>query len=149
MSIAVPPRVTPQGADIFARGFAASMAPQRVLLVDDQPATLRMLRSGLERAWPTCRIDTAGTSSQAQPLITVNHYDAVVTDYFLSDGTGLHLAQLARRYQPAASIILTSASLYALADAQADARRAGIGLLSKPLDLGQLVRALESATGVK
>ncbi len=124
------------------------MAPQRVLLVDDQPTALDILRSGLLHAWPACRVDVAGNAAQARPLIAHNRYDAIITDYFLGDGTGLQLAQMARTRLPEAAIVLVSASHYALAGAEADARDAGIDLLPKPLDLGRLVRAVDSGLKV-
>ncbi|NLT42229.1 MAG: response regulator [Anaerolineae bacterium] len=135
--------MTPQGVGIFARGFALPMVPQRVLLVDDQPAALHFLRSGLLHAWPSCQVDLAGNATQAEPLIRRHRYDAMITDYHLGDGTGLDLARLARRRLPLATIVLTSASPYALADAEIEARECCIGLLPKPIEFSRLLQSLQ------
>lgn len=125
------------------------MAPQRILLVDDQPSILHFLRCGLEEHWPACLVDVAGSAEQAQPLLASQTYDAIVTDYHLGDGDGVQLARLAKQYLPRVSIVLVSASRHTLAAAEADARRAGVGLLlAKPFDLSQLVRALECPASV-
>lgn len=120
------------------------MVPQRVLLIDDQPAALHILRTGLLHTWPSCQVDVACSAAQAEPLISSNHYDAVITDYHLGDGTGLQLAQAARNRLPGATIVLTSASHYALAAAEMEARRSGIGLLPKPFGLGSLIQTLDT-----
>ncbi|MGI6206903.1 MAG: response regulator [Anaerolineae bacterium] len=122
------------------------MAPQRVLLVDDQPSILHFLRCGLEEHWPACLVDVASSAEQAQPLLATRTYDAIVTDYHLGDGDGVELARLARQYLPEVSIVLVSASRSALAQAEAEALQAGVGsLLCKPFNLQQLLSALETS----
>lgn len=50
----------------------------RVLLVDDDPAVLRLLSTALSRSGLEC--DTAEDGVRAQNMVRVNRYDAVITD---------------------------------------------------------------------
>ena len=62
----------------------------RLLLVEDEPLTVRMLAKGLrEQAYA---VDVARTSRAALALTIDNDYDLIVLDLGLPDGDGLSSA---------------------------------------------------------
>jgi CheY-like chemotaxis protein len=83
------------------------------------------------------QVDPVGTVAAAQTLLMRNHYDLVLADGVLPDGTGMELAHEAmRRGTPA--IIITS---YAFRWPKQDLAR--FELLLKPVRPAELLRAIE------
>lgn len=107
----------------------------QVLVVDDDPATSRLLAALVtECGWPVPR--TAATGAEA--LAAAPHHDLVLLDYHLPDTTGLELipAIRARSARPAI-IIVTAHGSESLA---AGALRAGAeDYLIKDASLGELL----------
>ncbi|MEN9317304.1 MAG: hypothetical protein RIS35_3697 [Pseudomonadota bacterium] len=79
----------------------------RILLVEDDAALARSVRSVLERARHA--VDHASTLSEARAVIGIAPWDAILLDLHLPDGDGLALIPLARRHRPEASIIAITA----------------------------------------
>lgn len=53
---------------------------RRLLLVDDEPDVLMVLKEQIESACPNCTLDEAATYEQAHDLLKKNDYDVVVLD---------------------------------------------------------------------
>jgi CheY-like chemotaxis protein len=66
----------------------------RLLIVDDEPDVLAMLREEIQEACPDCQIDEAGTHELAKELMISWTYDLVVLD--IMGVRGFDLLSLAR-----------------------------------------------------
>ncbi|MDR3393446.1 MAG: PAS domain-containing protein [Parasulfuritortus sp.] len=120
---------------------SASSLPGRVLVVDDEPAILRLLDSALTDAgW---QVSTFNAPSQALTAFRddPNRFDAVITDQTMPELTGIELVAALRALRPELPIILCTGYSSGLTDAIA--RQAGINhFLRKPVDMDALVAAL-------
>src|SRR6202011_1286817 len=68
--------------------------PLRVLLVDDQPSTLLLMRAIFERA--AYRVVECSTGSKAIEALLTNKFDLMILDVNLSDMSGLDLLRRIR-----------------------------------------------------
>lgn len=110
----------------------------RVLLVDDDPNFAQATRSLLGEEGH--RIDTARTFADADSELRSRHYDVVLIDLGLPDGSGLDLV---RANGPKAVIITGNPSIESAARA---VRGPVFDYLIKPVDGEQLREVLRSAT---
>jgi two-component system response regulator PilR (NtrC family) len=120
--------------------------PARLLVVDDEPDLrtlyeLTLLRDGHD-------VETAGTVDDARLLITEHHFDAIITDMRLPDGTGLdvlrHIEQTGRTEK---AIVITA---HGSAENAVEALKAGaFDYLTKPVDLKQFRSVVASAIEAK
>ena len=115
----------------------------RLLLVEDEPLTIRMLTKGLrERAYA---VDVAPDGQTAQALAVDNAYDVVILDLGLPDGDGLELCRQLRDSGLTAPLLILTArdavgSRIAGLDSGAD------DYLLKPFDFGELLARLRALT---
>lgn len=77
----------------------------RVLLVDDEPAQLRLLSLFLMRQ---CSIVTAADARSAMRQLEQSQFDAVICDYAMPDRNGMWLLEHVRVKMPKAMRILFS-----------------------------------------
>jgi two-component system copper resistance phosphate regulon response regulator CusR len=115
----------------------------RLLLVEDEPLTIRMLAKGLrEQAYA---VDVAESAQAASALVVDHDYDLIVLDLGLPDGDGLTLCRQIREAGTTAPILILTAR-----DA-VDSRIAGLDsgaddYLLKPFDFGELLARLRALT---
>jgi len=115
----------------------------RLLLVEDEPLTIRMLTKGLrERAYA---VDVARTGRSALAQAVDNNYDVVILDLGLPDADGLELCRRLRGAGLAAPLLILTArdavgSRIAGLDSGAD------DYLLKPFDFGELLARLRALT---
>ena len=113
----------------------------RLLLIEDEPLTIRMLAKGLrEQAYA---VDIAENAHTAKTLVGDHEYDLIVLDLGLPDGDGLTLCRQIRDSGTTAPILILTAR-----DA-VDARIAGLDggaddYLLKPFDFGELLARLRA-----
>lgn len=122
------------------------MNAHKIVVVDDEPAIRRLLRSALERAgyW----VVEAGNARDAQNALDIDHPDAVLLDLGLPDREGLELVPL---------VVKTGAALLVISAREAtDEKIAALDLgaddyVTKPFDtdevLARLRRALRQKIG--
>jgi len=79
-----------------------SLAP-RILIVDDEAAIRRLLRTSLERAG--YRLAEAGNAREAMTAVQIDRPDAVLLDLGLPDRDGLELVPLIKAAGPALIIV--------------------------------------------
>ncbi len=89
-------------------GSAQRTQPLRVLLVDDEPLVLRVLRRGLERAG--YQVEQASGGTEALALLTKGTVSVLVSDYQMPEMNGLELARQVRQRYPALPVVLVSGS---------------------------------------
>lgn len=113
----------------------------RLLLIEDEPLTIRMLAKGLrEQAYA---VDVAESAHAASALVVDHDYDLIVLDLGLPDVDGLTLCRRIRDAGTTAPILILTAR-----DA-VDSRIAGLDsgaddYLLKPFDFGELLARLRA-----
>ena len=89
-----------------SRKVASTVAPARVLLVDDNAHGLSARKSVLEELGAT--ITTASTASEALECLAAETFDLVVTDYKMPRMNGVELIARLRKQFPSIPVILIS-----------------------------------------
>lgn len=117
----------------------------KILLVEDEPAALEMLRQGLELAFPTFMIATAASAEDAEARIADGFApDLVVTDVRLPGRSGVDLLFRIQERSPEMRFILISGytppELARYAEGETVLR-----FLAKPFEMAQLVSAVQDA----
>jgi DNA-binding response OmpR family regulator len=108
----------------------------RVLVVDDDPATLTMLRLELTRE--DCQVTTTADPAAAVQALEKTGFDWLVVDGQMEPINGFELAAKAKALQPKIKIVMIS-GVYELADVSGHP----IGkLFQKPVDPDALVSYL-------
>jgi CheY-like chemotaxis protein len=107
----------------------------RILVVEDEPATLRLMARLLRGLGHT--VTTAGTITLALRAVEAGTFDLIVSDIGLPDGSGLELVRRATARQgPVAAIALTG---YGMEEDVRRSREAGFTAhMTKPIDFGKL-----------
>ncbi len=115
-----------------------------VLVVDDDRDTRELYKLVFEvDGYSVTEADGVGSAMDAARRV---HPDAIVTDWRLADGDGLELCQMLRRHGPTHRIPVVAATGISL-DVQLRDRARQLGcetFMTKPIDLGALVRAVEA-----
>ena len=75
-----------------------------VIVVDDDPALLKMLQEGLSLEDYEC--DISSNAAAALTLINKNSYDLMITDVMLSDMNGFELIKRAKVSNPGMEVII-------------------------------------------
>jgi DNA-binding NtrC family response regulator len=121
---------------------AAAASRPAVLLVDDEPENLELLRRALRGV---AELSTATDGVAALELVRSGDFAAVVTDHLMPGLTGVELLERAARMSPRTERILVSA--YGDAEVLADAINLGhiSHFLAKPVDLRELRRLVRRA----
>lgn len=133
------PQPSPDGGAVRARAdFVVPpppTAPRKILLVEDEPATLRLMHRLLQRLGHN--VTVADTLASALLALDGQEFDLVISDIGLPDGTGLELMrQVVARYGPTPAIALTG---YGMEEDIQRSRQAGFTAhLTKPIDFAKL-----------
>ncbi len=113
-----------------------------VLIVDDEPDICDLLALTLSRKNITS--DTAYDISSAKKLIEKNQYSLCLTDMRLPDGNGLELINFIQSASPSTPVAMITA--HGNMDTAISALKQGaFDFLSKPIDLKQLKKLIDSA----
>lgn len=118
---------------------AAEFGQEKVLLVDDNPATLEVTRMMLDRLG--YRVQVALDGSEALTILErdLKGFDILITDFTMPGLTGVELADRARVIRPDLPVILCSG--YGDAVSEDVSRGAGIkAQLGKPIQLKEMAR---------
>ena len=107
----------------------------RILLVEDEPATLRLMGRLLRSLGHT--VTTAGTITSAFEAFEAGEFDMIISDIGLPDGTGLDLLrQITALRGPIPAIALTG---YGMEEDIVRSREAGFTThMTKPIDFAKL-----------
>ena len=118
----------------------------RILLVDDDMASLEVLREVLTRVG----YDTVSAESgyEALQIVQETSIDLALLDFNLPDTTGAELLQQIKRFQPRVPAIIMSANTSQ--GVKFDVFEAGAyTFISKPIDLPQLLKFVSRALDPK
>lgn len=141
-AVPLPATVATPVAPAEAAVPADSIAGLRLLLVEDEPAVRTILARGLARFGPI--VVTAADGAEAlERLAEAPDFDVLISDIMMPGIDGVKLAMMAREKLPGIGVVLMSgfaeAPLHKAADAQ------GVGFVSKPFALQDLVDAISTA----
>ncbi len=120
-----------------------SMSKKRILLVDDEPMVLRVLRLQLENAGFS--VETAPNGKAALEIVIATPPDAMVTDIEMPHMTGEELCKLLHKQLPDRTFpIFVATSLTALRHREWSAKIPDLKFLEKPLSAKKLLSALKT-----
>ena len=109
--------------------------PGRILIVEDEPVVLEMLRSFLSMSH---EVATATGGTDALRIVPVFQPDVVLTDLMMPDMSGADLLDALRQASVTVPVILMSGKLMTLSEGF-------FGLLPKPFDLRELADVVTAA----
>lgn len=117
-------------------------AAAKILLVDDDPTVLDLVRETLEGCGYA--IDTATNSQEAIQRVKTGSYAMIILDLLLPDMNGFILAQEIKRIHPTLSdrILFISGILFGQSTVD-HLGSIGAGFLSKPFQLESLIEAVD------
>jgi CheY-like chemotaxis protein len=125
---------TPQSTQILA-GLS-------VLLVDDDPASLDVERSSLERYG--AQVTTASSGAEARERLRRQRPDVLVSDLRMPDEDGLQLIRHIRKTESASRLPAAALTALARSDDRRDALNAGYQVhVTKPVDPYELAATVE------
>jgi CheY-like chemotaxis protein len=133
---------------------AASTAPARatkaVLIVDDEPAIVRMLRDalGVFRHEHAYRVETAADGTDAVAALERDRFDVVLLDMHMGRMGGLEVLEHMKRLRLRTPVLMLTGNH----DAQASADALARGILAyvpKPFDLLHLEHLISLAVSVR
>jgi two-component system response regulator MprA len=120
--------------------------PRRVLLVDDEPALVRVYARALSAEG--YEVEVASDGADALTKLRERTYDVVVTDICMPRMSGLRLLEGIRRLCPDVPAVLMTARLDP--ETYEKARELGsVRYLLKPFKLEQLSNAVQSAVKLR
>ena len=125
---------------------AVQNAQTRILLVEDNPISVRIVRAMLGKFSLDC--DVASNSQQAMSLFETNEYELVLLDCELPDRNGFQTAEMMRSVESTRGSESLIAALTAHDDQKTidKCRESGMNKhLSKPIDLYQLESIIQRA----
>lgn len=118
----------------------ATTAPRRVMIVDDEPDMLAMLRLVLEKKC-NCEVTTARSGLSALDLLPAAAPEVVVTDIKMPDLDGLTLLKRIREQDTSISVVVMTG--YGTIDMAVQALKDGAyDFLEKPFDKDHIVRVV-------
>ncbi|MBI5062306.1 MAG: sigma-54-dependent Fis family transcriptional regulator, partial [Desulfatitalea sp.] len=117
--------------------------PPTLLIVDDEPDMLQLLKRSLEPDLH-CEVRTADSGESALHLLTNTSFDLVLADIKMPGMDGLALLEVIRRNHPGLTVVMMTA--YGHIDLAVEAMRAGAyDFITKPFEHDTLVLRLEKA----
>ena len=120
-------------------------APLRVLIVDDEPDVLLLLRVQLEGRADVDVVGTATDGPEAVDACRILHPEAVIMDLLMPRMTGFEAIELLREEMPDIGVVAHSALTGENVREQMD--RLGVPLVVKSGEPAPLVQALRVAAG--
>ena len=118
------------------------MSTPTFLIVDDDAMIRLLLRRTLARYDPHAVVVAAATVAAAQQHLWEAPPDSVITDYHLTDGTGLEILAAAQRCAAPPQVIVISGDIARAEAVLAAGARAFLAKPFTPTDLLDLLRRL-------
>src|SRR5229473_1343163 len=119
------------------------MEPANVLVVDDEPSILKLLKEALTQ-WGY-QVECVGTGAEALEAIRTGLYDAAITDIRMPEMSGLDLLREIKRHDESIEVIVMTG--YPTISSAVEALKEGAyDYLSKPLILDELRHLMARVT---
>ncbi len=117
----------------------------RLLLVDDDEPSLRVLHNYFEKHAPVQEVEVARSADDALILLQARTFDVVVSDVAMPGLSGCELHAQAINRWPGRRCGFVFVSDWATDNDRAYIRKTGWPFLTKPVSLGALTEAVEAA----
>jgi len=114
-----------------------------ILIVDDEPDMLHLLKRSLEPDLD-CRIETALSGNAALEILSQEHFDLVLTDIKMPEMDGLELLEHIRQDMPDLTVVMMTGH-GSIESAVKAMQHGAYDFITKPFDLDALVIRLEKA----
>ena len=116
----------------------------RVLVADDSPFALELIKAILDKAGCTHLLG-AGGGREALALAREHRFDVVLLDVTMPDMNGYEVAKSLRATEPAPGPVIVMLSGRDIVEVETGAREAGAdGVMAKPVDRRKLLELLET-----
>jgi DNA-binding NtrC family response regulator len=116
---------------------------ESVLIVDDEPDMLQLLKRSLEPDLK-CEVETAASAQVALGMLAASHFDLVLADIKMPGMNGLELLELIKRDYPDLTVIMMTA--YGHIEMAVEAMKSGAyDFITKPFDHDAMLLRLEKA----
>jgi len=117
-----------------------------ILVVDDEKGLCKMLRTVLEKAG--FQVHTAHNFDEANTLLKAHIFDAIFSDIFMPQKSGIELLKRIKDVQPEAPVIMMT-GVPTVATASEALRLEAYDYLSKPVDINDLIVTAKQAVETK
>ena len=124
----------------------AKVSKPSVLLIDDEPDILELMRVGLERDY---EIETANSGEEATLLTGTRQYDVIVCDQIMPGQNGLDFLMLSAERQPATRRIMLTGYINPELLSRAVPLAGLSACLLKPAHPHELKQAIQKALATK
>jgi two-component system cell cycle response regulator CpdR len=114
----------------------------QILIVEDDEAMREFLCQAISRFG--YYVEAVEDGTEALRRVEESHFDLLLTDIRMPGLDGIELARQARRRYPGLSVLLVTAYLQDALGAP-ELTEAGIGVLSKPFNLDELIDRVEAS----
>jgi DNA-binding NtrC family response regulator len=117
--------------------------PERILVVDDEPDLLLLLKRSLEPEL-NCRVDTTASAYTAISMLSQNAYDLLLADIKMPVMNGLELLAIVKKDIPGLTVVMMTA--YGKVDMAVEAMKQGAyDFITKPFEHDALILRLKKA----
>lgn len=112
----------------------------KVLLIDDEERILKIIETVLKKEGYD--VDTAKSKYEALKKIDTQHYNLILSDYLLEDGTGMEILEYFRKKDTITPFIIITA--YGSINGAVEAVKKGANhYIPKPIDTDNLIKLIE------
>jgi DNA-binding NtrC family response regulator len=115
---------------------------QKILIIDDDPATLLALPAALRTRFPDAAIDVAKSGEAALPLIQHVSYDVIISDIIMPGMDGMELLQMALKIRPGSVIVMVTAGDLGREHEAMD--HGAFAFIAKPFDVDRFATLISS-----
>ncbi len=119
------------------------MPTRTILIVDDEPDMLRLLKRSLEPDL-NCRVETAVSGKAALRMLADDHFDLVLADIKMPEMDGLELLELIKRKMPGLTVVMMTGH-GSIETAVIAMKQGAYDFITKPFDHDALILRLEKA----
>jgi DNA-binding NtrC family response regulator len=120
------------------------MATPRILIVDDDPVLLEVLRDTIVLRLQPSMVESTTSSAEALARLTVDSYDLVLCDWRMPSTNGMAFIDEVKTVRPDLPVVLMTGDIRESIKSQA-AEKGAFAFLRKPFDRDEVIRVIRAA----
>jgi DNA-binding NtrC family response regulator len=120
------------------------MATPRILIIDDDPVLLEVLREAIELRLQPSRVEGTTSSADALARLTVDSYDVVLCDWRMPSTNGMAFLDEIKMVRPGIPVVLMTGDIQESTRSQA-VEKGAFAFLRKPFDREEVIRVIRAA----
>jgi DNA-binding NtrC family response regulator len=120
------------------------MATPRILIVDDDPVLLEVLRDTIVLRLQPSMVESTTSSVEALTRLTVDCYDLVLCDSRMPPTNGMAFLDEVKMVRPDLPVVLMTGDIRESIKSQA-AEKGAFAVLRKPFDRDEIIRVIRAA----